>query len=349
MGGEVSAEGDKSGWRVLQVMKNSPCGDKGLITYFHVLTHVNGIRVTKAESSLFTLIQHGQLTKLSFVNFATGGRLEMEVVPNRNWGGDGLLGLVIRHQDMDNADLDTVHILDVYPGSPAASAGLIPYRDYLLGTSERAFRGWEELDWFLEKFDNTPAQMYVFNSSTFQVREVTITPSKSWGGKGSLGCDVGIGYLHRLPLDQKEGHTSTSNSSSRLIEPTPSVVAPGPFTNVVPSLSPRPIAEQPVALNHADRTKTPLSFPQTAPPVSSYSQAPPGVQLAYGFPSSVPSSNAPPSNFPQSLPTNFSQPVTSFSPSPFPGAYAAFQPLPRPGMQFQPAVAPTQSQLPPQS
>jgi len=93
MGGEVSTESDKSGWRVLQVMKNSPCGDKGLVTYFHVLTHVNGVRVTKAESLLFTLIQHGQPTKLSFVNFATGGRLEMEVIPNRNWGGDGLLGL----------------------------------------------------------------------------------------------------------------------------------------------------------------------------------------------------------------------------------------------------------------
>lgn len=37
---------------------------------------------------------------------------------------------------MENADLDAVHVLDVYPGSPAAAAGLIPYRDYLLGTSE---------------------------------------------------------------------------------------------------------------------------------------------------------------------------------------------------------------------
>lgn len=32
------------------------------------------------------------------------------------------------------------------------------------------------------------------------VREVTLTPNSSWGGDGCLGCDIGYGYLHRIPL-----------------------------------------------------------------------------------------------------------------------------------------------------
>lgn len=63
------------------------------------------------------------------------------MVPNRSWGGDGLLGMIIRYHNMESANLDTVHILDVHPGSPAEKAGLQAYSDYLLGTSEVIFRG----------------------------------------------------------------------------------------------------------------------------------------------------------------------------------------------------------------
>jgi hypothetical protein len=32
---------------------------------------------------------------------------------------------------------------------------------------------------------------------------VTITPNGAWGGEGSLGCGIGYGYLHRIPVDGK--------------------------------------------------------------------------------------------------------------------------------------------------
>jgi hypothetical protein len=29
---------------------------------------------------------------------------------------------------------------------------------------------------------------------------VTIKPNSKWGGEGSLGCGIGYGYLHRIPI-----------------------------------------------------------------------------------------------------------------------------------------------------
>lgn len=35
-------------------------------------------------------------------------------------------------------------------------------------------------------------------------RPVTITPSRSWGGTGALGCVLGFGALHRIPAPLEE-------------------------------------------------------------------------------------------------------------------------------------------------
>ena len=32
--------------------------------------------------------------------------------------------------------------------------------------------------------------------------QVTITPNGAWGGEGSLGCGIGYGYLHRIPIQE---------------------------------------------------------------------------------------------------------------------------------------------------
>ena len=30
-----------------------------------------------------------------------------------------------------------------------------------------------------------------------------LTPNTGWGGEGSLGCGIGFGYLHRIPVKEK--------------------------------------------------------------------------------------------------------------------------------------------------
>ena len=46
----------------------------------------------------------------------------------------GLLGITIRHDSYQTSD-NCLRVLEVVPGSPAASAGLIAESDYILGTA----------------------------------------------------------------------------------------------------------------------------------------------------------------------------------------------------------------------
>jgi len=222
--GAGQSEDDKSGWRVLKVVPNSPCDQLGLIPYFDVVTHVNGTRLNNNQAFLLSMITEGTPTKLTVLNYPQSKSREVTVVPSRGWGGHGLLGLVLRYDCYENADEDVIHVLEVHSNSPAQKAGLQPGSDYLLGTAEIAFKGYEHLDYFLDNFDNKTTNLFVFNSQTYRVREIAITPNRNWGGQGSLGCNLGIGILHRLPLQSKSqvsletsDHSNPSGSSSSSI------------------------------------------------------------------------------------------------------------------------------------
>lgn len=51
----------------------------------------------------------------------------------------------------------------------------------------------------VEAHNGQPLRLYVYSSTTDQCREVTLIPNLSWGGDGMLGCEIGFGYLHRIP------------------------------------------------------------------------------------------------------------------------------------------------------
>jgi hypothetical protein len=44
----------------------------------------------------------------------------------------------------------------------------------------------------------------VYNHEYNVTRPVTITPTRSWGGEGALGCVLGFGALHRIPATLEE-------------------------------------------------------------------------------------------------------------------------------------------------
>jgi len=69
--------------------------------------------------------------------------LAVPITPSRNWSQNSLtdnerpslLGLSMRMCEPE-ASLDNVwHVMDVLEGSPAESAGLVPYGDYIVGWS----------------------------------------------------------------------------------------------------------------------------------------------------------------------------------------------------------------------
>lgn len=113
------------------------------------------------------------------------------------------LGISLQH-----APLSTVatiwHILDVPANSPADLAGLLPYSDYILGTPEGILHGEAGLGELVEDHIGRPLRLYVYNNEYDVTREVTIQPSRDWGGEGALGCVLGYGALHRIPAPLSE-------------------------------------------------------------------------------------------------------------------------------------------------
>lgn len=96
------------------------------------------------------------------------------------------------------------HVLDVAADSPADAAGLLPYSDYILGTPEGVLHGEGGLSELVEDHIGRPLRLYVYNNEYDVTREVTIQPSRDWGGEGALGCVLGYGALHRLPAPLSE-------------------------------------------------------------------------------------------------------------------------------------------------
>lgn len=96
------------------------------------------------------------------------------------------------------------HVLDVAANSPADNASLLPYSDYILGSPEGALHGEGALGELVEDFIGRPLRLYVYNNEYNVTREVTIQPSRDWGGEGALGCVLGYGALHRLPAPLSE-------------------------------------------------------------------------------------------------------------------------------------------------
>ncbi len=96
------------------------------------------------------------------------------------------------------------HILDVTPHSPADNAGLLPYGDYIVGSPEGSVHGEGGLGELVEDYLSRSLRLWVYNHEYAVTRLVTITPSRSWGGEGALGCVLGFGALHRLPAPLAE-------------------------------------------------------------------------------------------------------------------------------------------------
>ncbi len=108
------------------------------------------------------------------------------------------LGLSLQYSPLSLAT-NIWHVLDVAPNSPADNAGLLPYSDYILGTPEGALHGESALGEVVEDFIGRPLRLYVYNNEYNVTREVTINPSRGWGGDGAIGCTLGFGALHRVP------------------------------------------------------------------------------------------------------------------------------------------------------
>ena len=120
-----------------------------------------------------------------------------------------MLGVTIRLDNYAGAEERLIRVLTVEPKSPAAVAGLVPEKDFILGTTHQTLDSSDSLAELLYQNIDQVVEFYVYNSDSDLVRTVVLMPTYSWGGEGLLGAEVGTGYLHRLPR-----HARTTDGAS---------------------------------------------------------------------------------------------------------------------------------------
>ncbi len=147
------------------------------------------------------------------------------------------------------------HVLDVIPGSPAALAGFRPFTDYIVG-ADSVLPESEDLFALIEANVGRPLKLYVYNTESDSCREVTVVPNAEWGGEGSLGCDIGYGYLHRIPSDSMPKPPASMDAKKQVMNDVVGVQCPEGLEAVqVPLQTPVEHAEQ--CCGHGDPPSLP--------------------------------------------------------------------------------------------
>ncbi|XP_018329385.1 Golgi reassembly-stacking protein 2 [Agrilus planipennis] len=193
--------GGTEGYHVLRVQENSPGSRAGLQAFFDFIISINGTRLDQDNETLKQVLRNGLGKQLPMTVYSskTQNVRTVTIEPSESWGGQGLLGISIRFCSFEGANENVWHILEVHPSSPAELAGLRPFTDYIIG-AESVLHENEDLFALIEAHEGRSLKLYVYNSVEDGCREVTITPHRGWGGEGSLGCGIGYGYLHRIPV-----------------------------------------------------------------------------------------------------------------------------------------------------
>eukprot|EP00093_Oithona_nana_P011243 11243.XXX_269903_271023_1 [CDS] Oithona nana genome sequencing. len=205
MGAGQSVEvpgGGTEGYHVLRVQDNSPGSRAGLEAFFDFIVSIGKTRLNQDNDTLKDLLKINVEKEISMTVYSSKTKMvrEIFITPSNTWGGQGLLGISIRFCSFEGANENVWHILQVEGNSPAEQAGLRSHTDYIIG-ADSVLHESEDLFTLIEAHEGRQLKLYVYNTETDHCREVMITPNGAWGGDGSLGCGIGYGYLHRIPID----------------------------------------------------------------------------------------------------------------------------------------------------
>lgn len=204
MGSSLSIEipgGGTEGYHVLRVQDGSPGQKAGLESFFDFIVSIGKTRLDQDNDTLKNILKNGVDKELSITvyNSKTQSVRQTTIIPSVTWGGHGLLGVSIRFCSFEGANENVWHVLEVHPSSPADLAGLKPFTDFIIGADSSLHES-EDLFTLIDTYEAKPLKLYVYNTAEDTCREVIITPNSTWGGEGSLGCGIGYGYLHRIPI-----------------------------------------------------------------------------------------------------------------------------------------------------
>ncbi|XP_054013415.1 Golgi reassembly-stacking protein 2 [Hylaeus anthracinus] len=218
MGSSQSIEipgGGTEGYHVLRVQDGSPGQKAGLEPFFDYIVAIGNTRLNQDNDMLKELLKSSVDQKLSITVYSskTQSVRQTVIVPSLTWGGQGLLGVSIRFCSFEGSNENVWHVLEVHPSSPAELAGLRPFTDYII-SADSVLHESEDLFTLIEAHESRSLNLYVYNTEDDSCREVTIIPNHTWGGEGSLGCGIGYGYLHRIPIRNVQQHKSNNSYMS---------------------------------------------------------------------------------------------------------------------------------------
>lgn len=244
MGGANSVEvpgGGTEGYHVLRVQENSPGHKAGLEAFFDFIIAIGNTRLDRDDDTFKRLLKEHEERPLKMLVYSSKSlkTREITLTPNSRWGGQGLLGVSIRFCSFEGANENVWHVLDVQPNSPAAVAGFRSNTDYIIG-AESTLHDSEDLFSLIESHEDRALKLYMYNTETDGCREVTITPSRSWGGEGTLGCGIGYGYLHRIPT---RSFPETPVDLSQHMKPAPGSATPAAPNSKEPQITLTPTPE----------------------------------------------------------------------------------------------------------
>ncbi|XP_028328352.1 Golgi reassembly-stacking protein 1a [Gouania willdenowi] len=196
------SDGGTYGYHVHGVQPNSPADKAGLQPYFDFILSLDQRRLNEENDSLKEILKANmeRAVKMEVYSIKSTRVRDLEVVPSNMWGGQGLLGASVRFCSYQGANENVWHVLDVEAHSPAALAGLQPHTDYIVG-ADQVLQDSDDFYSLIEAHEGKALKLLVYSVETDVCRDVVVTPNGAWGGEGSLGCGIGYGYLHRIPLN----------------------------------------------------------------------------------------------------------------------------------------------------
>ncbi|CAL1712559.1 unnamed protein product [Somion occarium] len=216
-----ASQAPSRGLHVLRVTPSSPASQTNIEPFFDFIVGFKGDSLAEnrtleaAELEKIVESHEGRTLNLVVWNSKNQNTRIVPIVPSREWSlphtsipdpqepeaqrKPSLLGLSMRMCEPETS-LDNVwHVLDVLEGSPAESAGLVPYGDWIIGWSGGVLSAEGDFYDVVEAHIEKPLRVYVYSYDFDTIREVVLVPNRHWGGEGLLGCVFGFGLLHRIP------------------------------------------------------------------------------------------------------------------------------------------------------
>ncbi|EPQ28646.1 uncharacterized protein PFL1_03949 [Pseudozyma flocculosa PF-1] len=276
-----SDDAPKQGYHVVRVAAGSPAHLAGIEPFFDFCVGIDGVALDPSKDV------DGDRNSSDSTNPASGGSLaglgawksleeregtrvilnvwsskrqelrEVPIIPSRAWSEastagsassqPSLLGLSLRLCNPSLALSHVWHILEILEGSPAESAGLVPFGDFVIGWTGGTLKSEGDFYELVEAHVDRALRLYVYNSDYDHTREVIIVPNREWGGEGLLGCGVGYGLLHRIPKPQDRPAVPSDldeDSGARTPQPASQSTQLSASNDSGPPRGPRSIADE---------------------------------------------------------------------------------------------------------